>query len=94
MLNCKEIFISGHALRRLFSRSITVDEVKAVVQAGDVIKEYVDDKPYPSFLLIGKVDGRIIHILVGENKKEEFCVLITAYEPDEKLWEDNFRKKK
>ena len=67
---------------------------RLVVQNGETIKEYLDDKPYPSFLLIGKINNKIIHLLVGQNKMDEFCVLITAYEPDEKFWSDNFKKKK
>jgi len=34
-----------HAIRRMFERGITVDEVEAVLGAGEVIEDYPNDTP-------------------------------------------------
>lgn len=34
---------------------------------------------------------RPVHLVIGVNKNE--CVIITAYEPDPKLWDENFKMK-
>ncbi len=36
---------SGHAIRHMFGRDISTDDVVAVISTGEVIKEYSDDKP-------------------------------------------------
>ena len=47
----KKIFFSNHAVKQMFQRSISVEEVKFVLQNGVLVNEYPDDKPYPSRLL-------------------------------------------
>jgi len=37
-----------HATQRMFQRTITEDEVRQVVDAGETIASYPDDKPFPS----------------------------------------------
>lgn len=49
---CERLLISGHAFQKIFERYITVEDIEAVISKGEVIKEYLDDKPYPSFLLL------------------------------------------
>lgn len=50
---CEKLVISGHAFQKIFERYITVGNVETVISEGEIIKEYRDDKPYPSFLLLG-----------------------------------------
>ena len=47
-LNCKDFSISLHALKAMLRRNISVAEVLEVANNGEVIAEYVNDKPYPS----------------------------------------------
>jgi len=52
MANTTLIFRT-HALQRMFERGISTDEVRAVVDSGETIVEYPDDRPYPSQLMLG-----------------------------------------
>ncbi len=47
-MNIKEfnIFFSNHAVKQMFSRSITTTDVKAVIEMGESIKDYPEDRPY------------------------------------------------
>ena len=92
-MNCKKIHFSGHATVQMFKRIIGVDHVDHVLKTGKIIKQYPDDKPYPSYLVLGFIGKRPIHIVVSTDEQKN-CYIITAYEPDRKLWESDFETKK
>jgi hypothetical protein len=91
---CKETLFSDHAITQMFKRNISVDNVKFVVEKGEVLITYPNDKPYPSCLMLGYINSRPIHIVVGKDTDLEMCIIITAYEPDENIWEAGFKSKK
>jgi hypothetical protein len=37
----------------MFERNISDEVVEKVIKNGKIIEEYLDDKPYPSFLILG-----------------------------------------
>lgn len=83
-----------HALRRMFERRISIDDVNAVIGRGEIIEDYLDDRPYPSRLVLGWRGARPLHVVVAHNLSESELVVITVYEPDPELWEANFRRRK
>ena len=91
MISCEKLLISGHGFQRMFERYITVTDVESILSDGEIIKEYLDDKPYPSYLLLGIIKNKPVHIVVAKNKN--ICILITAYFPDSSIWDSTFRKK-
>ena len=90
----KELVITGHAGRQMFARRISVDEVRVVVEGGETIGDYPDDTPYPSRLLSGVVDGRAIHVVLAYDEATASGYVVTAYEPDPRLWRPNFKKRR
>ena len=64
-----------------------------VVEQGEVIREYPDDTPFPSRLMLGWREQRPLHIVAADDDDEQ-TIIITAYEPDPNLWEADFKKKK
>ena len=93
-MNCNQIWFSGHAVKRMFDRSIRHDEVTEVVRLGEVIADYLDDEPFPSCLMSGFVHGRPLHVVVAIEAGSESCYIITAYDPDAVLWEEDFRARR
>ncbi|MCP5050651.1 MAG: DUF4258 domain-containing protein [bacterium] len=93
-MKCKYIKYSGHAINQMFKRQISKDEVSYVVDYGEVIKEYPDDKPYPSRLLMGYKNKRPLHVVLAFDNNSETCYIITAYVPDFKLWTEDFKKRR
>jgi len=85
-----------HAIRRMFERDITEEAIKAILQGGLVIQEYIDDKPYPSYLVAGEHEKRPLHIVVSVNNDDQTTIVITAYVPDLDEWEPGYmaRRKK
>jgi hypothetical protein len=50
-----KLVFSGHALQRMFQRSIDPQEVRSVLEQGETIEKYADDKPFPSRLVLSRV---------------------------------------
>lgn len=88
------ITFSGHALQRMFERSISRAEVHEVMTRGEVIADYPDDKPLPSRLLVGFPGGRAVHVVVAAEDRSEHVIVVTVYEPDPGLWDDGYRRRK
>ena len=82
-----------HALERMFERRITVEDVQAVVANGEVIQNYLDDKPYPSRLVLGWRGTRPIHAVVAEVSEAGILIVVAAYEPYPVQWDAGFSKK-
>ena len=84
------IAITEHARIRLYERNINVDDIINGIDTGEIIKQYEDDKPLPSCLILGfSMKSQYIHIVVSCDT--DFIYLITAYFPDPDLWESNFK---
>ncbi len=91
---CKETFFSDHAISQMFKRGISVNIVKFVIENGEVIIEYPNDRPYPSLLILHFIDTRPLHVVLGKDDEFGKCIVITAYEPDVNLWEAGFKLKR
>lgn len=81
-----------HALERLFQRQISPGECEAVFKNGEAIENYPHDKPFPSKLYFGMVKQRKLHIVVAIERSTAH--LITAYEPDSEVWENDFKTRR
>ncbi len=92
-LRCKSIIYSDHAVNQLFKRNISVNEIEIIIESGEIIFNYPNDKPFPSCLLFGFVGERPIHLVIARNELEKKCIVVTAYEPDVKVWDQNFKSK-
>lgn len=68
----EEYTFTRHALQQMFARKIPKDFVKQVIEDGEEIDHYIDDKPYPSSLYVNIIEGRPIHVVfakvLGTNK--------------------------
>ena len=89
----EKIALTKHARERLVERAITIDDIVNGIDTGEVIKQYEDDKPLPSCLVLGlSVNNKYIHVVVSND--EEYVYIITAYYPDPQLWSEDFKTRK
>lgn len=89
----ENIAITEHARSRLYERNITIDDIINGINTGEIIKQYEDDKPLPSCLILGfSVNAEYIHIVVSCDTN--FIYLITAYFPNPDIWENDFKIRK
>ena len=92
-----QVYYSQHArnemLREEFGR-IWEQEVYEAIQNGEIIEAYPEDKPFPSFLVLGKTSsGRPLHLVVAFDEETETSIIITVYQPDPQKW-INFKQRK
>lgn len=66
----EKLIYSGHSLTRMFQRNITPDIVEISLINGEIIEEYPNDTPYPSFLLLHFIDDKPIHIVASLNNED------------------------
>jgi len=72
---------------------ISTNEVRTVMERGEVIEDYPEDARGHSCLLLGRGEqNRAIHIVCAP--QEEYLVVITAYLPEGQDWSEDFRKRK
>ncbi len=83
-----------HAIRRMFERAVGVDDIKRILNDGEVVQAYPDDRPYPSRQILGWGDLQPLHVVAAYDEESDTTFVITVYEPDPALWESDFRKKK
>ena len=93
-MNCSEIIFSRHAVERIFERGLRASEAVRIIEEGETIRSYLDDSPYPSFLLLGYIDGRAIHLLVARDPDTLRCIVVTIYQPDPDLWDAEHKRKR
>jgi hypothetical protein len=93
-LDFKSVVFSGHAVRRMFEWGFQRDEVVEVLRNGEVIAEYPEDKPFPSYLLLGFAAGRALHVLAALDRTTETCHAITVYPPDPARWREDLKTRK
>ena len=78
---------------QMFKRGISDLDIVHVLNTGVVIKEYPDDIPYPSRLILGYTGKTPLHVVCAVNEAGE-NVVITAYQPDKTLWNSEYTIKK
>lgn len=83
-----------HAIQRMFQRRITEEEVTTVVDSGEVIETYPEDKPFPSRLMLGWSGARPLHVVAADDVEGEETIIITVYQPDPDEWEPEFRRRR
>jgi len=82
-----------HAIQRMFERDILEVDVENSIKNGEIIEEYLDDKPYPSFLVLGLSKIKPLHVVFAKNYEDNQIIIITAYYPDKDKWSDDYKKR-
>lgn len=87
------VIISLHAQERLRQRGIRARDVRNCVVSGEIIEQYPDDFPFPSCLIFGHaVRGKIMHVVASDEGTGSR--IITAYFPDNKKFEKDFKTRR
>lgn len=67
-------------------RGITLEEIKQVIYDGDIIEEYPNDKPFPSYLIMGRIRGGFpLYVVLSVEAKVN---IITVHWMDPTKWLD------
>ncbi len=84
---------SLHAVDQSILRHILCREIDEVIEEGEIIEDYPDDKYGPSCLIYGTtIHGRPLHVECSYPSRPKIKI-ITVYQPDSKEWIDNKRRR-
>ena len=87
--------MTGHATAARLERGITVQHIEQTLLNGEIIEHYPDDTPYPCCLVLGWFGhGEPLHIVCFRGMREPALRIVTVYEPDEALWEPDYKTRK
>jgi hypothetical protein len=81
-----------HAVRQMArpDRMISTQEVREVVEQGEIVEDYPEDARGHSCLMPGfGLDHRPVHVVCAP--KGEYLAIITAYLPDPNDWNADFK---
>lgn len=75
--------LSKHATKQMRVRARTLEAIKQTIIAGEIIREYPDEKPYPEFLFLGypRQPDDPCYVVVASND-ETVIVTVHNYDPD------------
>jgi Domain of unknown function (DUF4258) len=90
----RTLIFSSHAVRRMFARRISDADVEIAINRGTIIESYPDDTPFASYLVLDCIDACPIHVVYSIDESTNIIYVITAYNPDPGIWENNFSVRK
>ncbi len=69
-------------------------EIEQAIDNGQIIEEYLTDKPYPSYLIFGQTSKkRPLHAVCAWCWEDELAIVVTVYQPDPVRWIE-FKKRR
>ncbi len=81
-----------HALKRIRERKISAGTVIDTIMTGNIIKQYQDDKPFPSCLIFYGASEPPLHVVASSDGVSVY--IITAYIPTIDEWESDYVTRK
>jgi len=71
MVTEEKIRWTNHVIVRLFQRNISQKDIEKALLTGEIIEEYENDYPFPSYLVYGlNLNNEVLHIVCGVNETE------------------------
>ena len=83
-----------HVLQKLAERNIAQSDVLDVMVSGERIRNYTDDRPFPSVLILGYVNGKPLHVVAAFDEIDRRAFVVTAYEPSSDVFESDYRTRR
>ena len=72
-----------------------MDAVERALLNSEIVERYSENRPYPSCLLLGWLaSGDPLHIVCSRGDVEPSLRIVTLYEPDDTLWENDYKTRK
>lgn len=88
LIETKQYLIRLHARERMLEQDISFHEIRESLMNGEIIEEYLDDRPFPSVLVFGlTAKQRPLHTIWAVDE-HNLAYLISAYEPDLDQWKE------
>jgi hypothetical protein len=90
----QNVAFTAHVVTKMFQRGISREDVLRVLDNFEIVEDYPNDTPYPSYLILGFVNLRPFHLVVSNNHIMQTTIVITTYRPDPDKWEVDWKTRK
>ena len=91
----KRYRLTRHATITRLERGIFADAMEQALLNCEIVEHYPNDRPYPSCLVLDwLVSGHPLHIVCSRGDVEPALRIVTLYEPDDTLWENDYKTRK
>ncbi len=90
----RKLLWTYHANMRLRKRFIERTSILNAVDVFEIIESYPNDKYLPSYLVYGRADGMVFHVLFAVDVEDDNLRVVTAYQPDPKDWEQDLKTRR
>lgn len=91
-IQAKHYRLTKHATIVRLERGITIAELERVLLSGEIIERCPCDQPYPSCLVLGWLtSGDPLHVVCSRGVIEPALRIVTLYEPEDALWEMDYK---
>ena len=90
----RDLIYRIHARQSMFTRSISDECVEHIIRNGQVIEDYPHAFPFPAKLLLGWCNKRPIHVVAAADSNQQLVIVITAYEPTLRKWEQDMKTRR
>jgi hypothetical protein len=96
LIKLGQVNISEHGYNEIVEDGLFVRDIISSINRSIIIEEYPEYSKGPCVLVLQKDrDGQPIHVVWGIPKgKKSPAVLVTAYRPDPKRWEEDFLRRR
>ena len=84
-MSYEHLIITKHAWIRMLRREISLGEVRHILKAGKIIKEYPLDRPFPSYIISGYSDKGIVSVVASDDHSQKQTHIITTYRRKRKI---------
>ena len=94
-VRAKQYRLTRHATIVRLERGITIEAVERALLSSEIVERYPEDRPYPSCLVLGWLaSGHPLHIVCSRGEVEPALRIVTMYEPDDTLWENDYKTRR
>ena len=83
-----------HVLQKLAERAISQQAVLDTLLTGERIRDYTEDRPFPSALFLGYIVEQALHVVAACDETNRRTFIITAYLPSLDVFEPDYRTRK
>ena len=91
----KRYRLTRHVTIVRLERGITIAVLEQALLTGEIVERYPDDQPYPSCLVLGWLtSGDPLHVVCSKGNLEPALRIVTLYEPEDTLWESDYKTRK
>jgi len=91
----KRYRLTRHVTIVRLERGITIAVLEQALLTGEIVERYPDDQSYPSCLVLGWLtSGDPLHVVCSQGNLEPALRIVTLYEPEDALWESDYKTRK